>query len=853
MLASLNLRAQRVGRGAPPLTHDDPNSFSPPPAFGPFRVLHQIGIGVLGPVFRTYEPDRDRLVAVKVFRLDITPEQARDLATELRTLNDARLSHPSLVTPLSAGVEGTLAYRAEEYVAAESLDVAMRHYAPARFDKVCPFIAQIGAALDEAHRLGFSHGCLHPRDVFITPDLARVNGFGVATALERIGVRPPVRRPYTAPERIDGRPWSASADVFSLAALTFELLTGRRVTGPGEQTSLAPRDDDPDVARLVAEVLATALAEDPARRFESNAAFADALTAASTGTAPRKPRGRRRKTAPVGGVASAATSTSTSSMAAAMPAEESISDSETAGAAVDASLASIDVDDLAADAERSFPEASLPESPIPQSPISKSSLIDERPDPFIEDDLEVLAPAPEIDALVGIDIEPEPLGQGDRPAGEEASDLDFESLDASIEARSGEATVAKPTDPRDEDEWPDDEVPAESTRDRAWLFDDASAADEDAAEPAAAADVRHRGVIPIGRRGGAFWEAEGGALASSAQDDESIEPAREDEGSADRGGPYEDDGDLLGDALVDSAADDEARTSAGYSTPFLLPDEDGGRRRLAALPIVLGVGVGLLIGFAGGYVIGKRGVAPTAPTTETTVSTAPTDPRGKEWSESAVGDGRSKAAKPSPVAPPVPPDGPSPEPANVVRAVPPAAATKSAARPTAAPAATKPARPTRGTLNVRSTPAGVDVQVNGRSRGRTPFEMLDLPLARYTIVLRRDGYQPETQQVTLSASQPSATLDVRLRAAAATKGAPPPAKLGPAASGSGSLIVESRPVGARVQIDGRNVGATPLTIPSIAAGPHEVRLTLAGHRTWQTTVAVESGKRARVAGSLEPQ
>ncbi len=65
------------------MTRDDPAAFAPPPAFGPFRVLHQIGIGVLGPVFRTYEPTRDRLVAVKVFRLDITPEQAQVLADEL--------------------------------------------------------------------------------------------------------------------------------------------------------------------------------------------------------------------------------------------------------------------------------------------------------------------------------------------------------------------------------------------------------------------------------------------------------------------------------------------------------------------------------------------------------------------------------------------------------------------------------------------------------------------------------------------------------------------------------------------------------------------------------------------------
>src|SRR3954466_10269557 len=103
--------------GAPSLTREDPSAFSPPPAFGPFRVLHQVGVGALGPVFRTYEPTRDRLVALKGFRLDLVPEQGRALAEELSRATEAGLFHPSIVEPIAAGIEGTLAYRAEEYVA----------------------------------------------------------------------------------------------------------------------------------------------------------------------------------------------------------------------------------------------------------------------------------------------------------------------------------------------------------------------------------------------------------------------------------------------------------------------------------------------------------------------------------------------------------------------------------------------------------------------------------------------------------------------------------------------------------------------------------------------------------------
>src|SRR3954452_8487250 len=263
-----------------PLTREDHTTFSPPPAFGPFRVLHQIGIGTLGPVFRTYEPTRDRLVAVKVFRLDIVPEQADALAAALRRAVEASLFHPSIVEPLDAAVEGTLAFRAEEYVAAESLDVAMRHYAPAPVEKVLPFITQLAGAIDFARAAGIGHGGLHPRDIFVTPDEARATGFGVVEALEQVGIRAPIRRPYSAPERIDGSAWSTPADIFALAAITFELLTARRPSGTGAQIGALP---DGTHSPALHTVLARAMDDDPARRYGSELAFAGALEAASQG------------------------------------------------------------------------------------------------------------------------------------------------------------------------------------------------------------------------------------------------------------------------------------------------------------------------------------------------------------------------------------------------------------------------------------------------------------------------------------------------------------------------------------------------------------------------------------------
>lgn len=262
---------------------DDPVAFAPPPAFGPFRVLHQIGIGALGPVFRTYEPTRDRLIAVKVFRLDITPEQAQVLADQLSRASDAGLFHPSIVEPIAAGVEGTVAYRAEEYVAAESLDAAIRHYAPASLEKALPFLTQLAGAVDFARAAGIGHGALHLRDIFVTPEEARASGFGVVEALERVGLRAPVRRPYSAPERIAGDRWSTPADVFSLAAIAYELLTARRPAGTGEQMGPFTGEHLLEFGAGMRVVLARAMDTQPARRYPTALAFASALEAAACG------------------------------------------------------------------------------------------------------------------------------------------------------------------------------------------------------------------------------------------------------------------------------------------------------------------------------------------------------------------------------------------------------------------------------------------------------------------------------------------------------------------------------------------------------------------------------------------
>lgn len=272
--------------------------------------MHQVGAGVLGPVFRGYDPQTDRTVALKSFPLDITPEQAAEFAEELQRLASLDLNHPSLIAPRGAGVEGHTAFLVEDYFAAESIDTAIRQYGPAPAPDAVRLIGQLAGSLDFAAAVGVHHGALHPRDVLVAPREVRMTGIGVAAALEGVGFRAAARRPYSAPERVEGGEPTLAADVYALAVMAYELLTGRRPAAEGD--ALHPELGSVAAAEpaALAEVFARAFSLRPEDRYPSALAFAGALKHALTAQpidatgdhakeaqAAERPRSRRPRTA----------------------------------------------------------------------------------------------------------------------------------------------------------------------------------------------------------------------------------------------------------------------------------------------------------------------------------------------------------------------------------------------------------------------------------------------------------------------------------------------------------------------------------------------------------------------------
>ena len=262
-------------------------------------MLHQIGVGALGPVFRAFDPARDRLVAVKRFQLDVPPERMQELVRIFERLIAAELTHPALASPVATGIDGTAAYLAMDYVMGDSLDTLVRDYGAAPPAEALRVATQLAGALDFAAVVNAEHGALHPRDVLLSSEETRLTGIGVARALETIGVTVPARRPYSAPERHAGHVWDRRSDIFSLAALIHELLWARRIGGAGSRAADGLTEIPGGNLPALRDVFARALAAAPADRFGTALEFAEALKAAlpnislvASQPAAKRPRGQ---------------------------------------------------------------------------------------------------------------------------------------------------------------------------------------------------------------------------------------------------------------------------------------------------------------------------------------------------------------------------------------------------------------------------------------------------------------------------------------------------------------------------------------------------------------------------------
>ena len=239
-------------------------------------------MGAQGPVFRAQDTVAGQIVAIKALKLDVSPELAPSIAEALRTLVGQAPAVEGLVPLVDAGLEGDTPWLAMEHLACPTLDMRLREGGLLPLDEATALVRALADAIDTAHAHGLDHGSLHPRDVFL-PEAGGVivSGFGVAAAVGVAGIRPPRRRPFTAPETLAQKPLDAPADRYALGVIAYEIVSGRRLLGAGDDLAagLAARAETSDIPRA-ATALAAMLAERPEHRPSTATAFAQALCAA---------------------------------------------------------------------------------------------------------------------------------------------------------------------------------------------------------------------------------------------------------------------------------------------------------------------------------------------------------------------------------------------------------------------------------------------------------------------------------------------------------------------------------------------------------------------------------------------
>lgn len=259
---------------------------------GRYRLGEVLGRGGMAEVFDAQDLRLGRRVAVKMLHPHLADDSNLRSRFEQEARMVARLSHPNVVAVFDTGEDSGTVFIVMERLPGTTLAGELRG-GPLELGRIRELAGQLLAALQAAHGAGVVHGDVKPANVLTCPDgTAKVADFGIAVAgdeaqsVTRTGLL--VGTPaYLAPERLAGEPASYAADLYSLGAVLFECLAGRR-PHEGDDTmaliasvrserpppvgALRP-EADPVLARLVDR----ALEHDPALRPRSAAEMAAVL------------------------------------------------------------------------------------------------------------------------------------------------------------------------------------------------------------------------------------------------------------------------------------------------------------------------------------------------------------------------------------------------------------------------------------------------------------------------------------------------------------------------------------------------------------------------------------------------
>lgn len=259
-----------------------------PQKIGKYRVERHLGDGGMGTVYLARDEAIDRLVAIKSLRRDDEDTRQR-FRSEARAVG--RLKHPNIVTVYDFGDFEGNACIVMEYVQGETLAALIRHREQIPDIRKLQLIEQVCRGLAYAHGVGIVHRDIKPSNLMVDTDGAiKIVDFGIARSKElgitRTGMLIGTLA-YMAPEQARGEPVDRRCDIFSLGLVLYEFLTGMSAFPGDSDYSIVNRiatgafepfrHPDAVLSELIVPVLDTALAREPADRYQDADQFADAL------------------------------------------------------------------------------------------------------------------------------------------------------------------------------------------------------------------------------------------------------------------------------------------------------------------------------------------------------------------------------------------------------------------------------------------------------------------------------------------------------------------------------------------------------------------------------------------------
>ncbi len=243
---------------------------------GKYKILSPLGSGGFGTVYLAEDTWIDKKVAIKVpHRQNV---DFGDLLHEPRLL--ATLSHPNIVSILTAEKQDNIFFIVMEYVPGETLETIISRDGTIDLPRALDYTCQICNALDHAHRQNVIHRDLRPGNVLVTDGgMLKVADFGTSRFIEKMAHGTTVigSPPYMAPEQFHGKAVLAS-DIYSLGVTMYQMLTGvmpYNTPTPQDLEKLmrgdfvsAPRERNPRIPKRINDIVLAAIAPDVTKRYQ---------------------------------------------------------------------------------------------------------------------------------------------------------------------------------------------------------------------------------------------------------------------------------------------------------------------------------------------------------------------------------------------------------------------------------------------------------------------------------------------------------------------------------------------------------------------------------------------------------